>query len=87
MSSDPSNKIESVLQEERVFKPSLDFSKRSKISSLQQYQNMLEKAKADPETFWGDAAKKEIEWFPKFSIKETLREAWKDDEIPFAMKK
>ena len=48
MSSNSSMSIESVLQEERIFPPSSEMSSQSKIGSLDAYQGMVEKAKADP---------------------------------------
>ncbi len=67
MSSDPSITIESVLQEQRVFKPSSEFSNKSRINSLEAYQAMANEAKADPEAFWGDAARRELHWFKPFT--------------------
>ena len=61
MNSDNSNSIETVLQEQRVFPPSDDFSSKSRISSFSKYLEMSEMAKSDPNKFWGDEiTKKEV---------------------------
>ncbi len=66
MNSDNSNSIESVLQEQRVFSPSDDFSSKSRISSFSKYLELSEMAKSDPDKFWGDAAREELYWFKSF---------------------
>ncbi len=66
MSSNSSNAIESVLQEQRIFSPSKEFSSKAKIGSLGLYQTMVDEANSDPEKFWGDLAKKELHWFKPF---------------------
>ena len=63
MSPDPSSQIETVLQEERVFKPSSSIVDSSNIKGLEQYQQIVEAARLDPESFWGEAALSELHWF------------------------
>ena len=67
MTSDNSNSIESVLQEQRVFSPCNEFVSKSRISSFSDYLNMVETAKSDPDKFWGDAAREELYWFKPFN--------------------
>ena len=67
MNSNNSNSIESVLQEQRVFTPSDNFSSKSRISSFSKYLEMSEMAKSDPNKFWGDAAREELHWFKSFN--------------------
>ena len=67
MNSDTSNSIESVLQEQRVFPPSDNFSSKSRSSSFSKYLEMSEMAKSDPIKFWGDAAREELHWFKSFN--------------------
>ena len=69
--------IESVLQENRLFPPSAEFSQNATIKSLEEYQQLYAKAKADPQAFWSQLAEKELHWFEKWS--ETL-----DWQPPFA---
>ncbi len=66
MCPNPSSQIETVLNEERVFPPSSSVVENSNIKSFDQYQKMVEAAKADPEKFWGEAALKELHWFKPF---------------------
>jgi len=61
-----SDAIESVLQENRSFPPAAEFSAQALISSEEQYQAMWDQAKDDPETFWGELAKSELDWFTPF---------------------
>jgi acetyl-CoA synthetase len=58
--------IESILQEKRLFSPSGEFSQQAQITSLAHYQQLYDKAKADPETFWGELAEEELHWFQKW---------------------
>ncbi|MCA2552330.1 MAG: acetate--CoA ligase [Microcystis sp. M04BS1] len=69
--------IESILQENRLFPPSAEFAQNATIKSLEEYQQLYAKAKADPQTFWAQLAEKELHWFEKWS--ETL-----DWQPPFA---
>ena len=57
------NRIESVLQENRVFRPAKDFSKHAGIKSLAQYRKLYKQSIASPEKFWGQQAKSELIWF------------------------
>ena len=58
--------IESVLQEDRIFNPPANFSENAHIKSLEQYKALYDKAKKDPEAFWGELAEKELHWFEKW---------------------
>lgn len=58
--------IESILQEKRLFDPPADFSQNAHIKSLEQYQQLYDKAKADPEAFWAELAEQELHWFKKW---------------------
>ncbi|ACK67478.1 acetate/CoA ligase [Rippkaea orientalis PCC 8801] len=62
----PENAIESILQEKRLFNPSPEFAENAHIKSLDQYNELYEKAKADPQAFWADLAEKELHWFKKW---------------------
>ncbi len=58
--------IESILQENRLFHPSPEFSQNAHIKSPEDYQRLYEKAKADPQQFWADLATNELSWFQKW---------------------
>ncbi|MBE9262182.1 acetate--CoA ligase [Microcystis sp. LEGE 00066] len=59
--------IESILQENRLFPPSAEFAQNATIKSLEEYQQLYAKAKADPQAFWSQLAEKELHWFEKWS--------------------
>jgi len=68
--------IKSVLQESRVFPPPAEFSKNAWIKSLDEYQALWDRAKDDPEGFWGEQAEmlawtkrwdKVLEWNEPFA--------------------
>ncbi len=58
--------IESILHEKRIFPPSSEFSQNAHIKSLEDYQQLYEKAKSDPQTFWAELAEQELDWFQKW---------------------
>ncbi|OLP15578.1 acetate--CoA ligase [Leptolyngbya sp. 'hensonii'] len=58
--------IESVLHEARLFQPPADFSQQAHIKSLEDYQKLYDKAKANPEAFWAELAEQELHWFQKW---------------------
>lgn len=58
--------IESVLHEERVFNPPSEFSQNAYIKSVAEYEQLYEKAKADPLAFWAELAEQELDWFQKW---------------------
>jgi acetyl-CoA synthetase len=77
MSSDHGGgSITSVLQETRVFPPPEEFARKAHISSLAQYEALWDRAKDDPEGFWGEHAQalhwdkpwdKVLDWQPPFA--------------------
>jgi acetyl-CoA synthetase len=68
--------IDSVLVENRVFKPSREFSKSAHIGSMDEYKEMYRESIRKPAKFWGRLAK-ELRWSKMWS--EVLE--WK---APFA---
>ncbi|QDV48140.1 acetate--CoA ligase [Gimesia fumaroli] len=61
MSDQANENIESVLQETRSFPPPAEFVEQANISSMEEYQEMWNRAKDDPTGFWGDLAQG-LEW-------------------------
>ncbi len=55
--------ITSILQENRVFRSSKQFSKAARLGSLAQYQKLYRESISSPEKFWGKRAKEELVWF------------------------
>ena len=60
--SSPASNITSVLKEKRLFPPSPNFAARAHIKSLAEYEKLWQRAKDDPEGFWGEQAR-ELSWF------------------------
>jgi acetyl-CoA synthetase len=54
--------IESVLHEERLFRPAKDFSSRARIRSLAEYRKLYKESVTSPDKFWGRLAKEELLW-------------------------
>jgi len=63
--TDSSENIESILKENRTFPPAATFSANANISSEEQYQQMWQRAKDDPEGFWADQAQC-LHWMKPF---------------------
>jgi acetyl-CoA synthetase len=57
--------IVNVMKETRLFPPSPEFSAKARIKSMEQYKEMWERAKNDPEGFWGEYAQ-ELHWFKPY---------------------
>lgn len=58
--------IDSVMHEDRLFPPSAEFSATALIGSLEEYHQLYDRAKADPNAFWGEIARNELHWFEPF---------------------
>ncbi|WP_105317466.1 acetate--CoA ligase [Thermus tenuipuniceus] len=56
------DRIEGVLKEERVFRPSEEFRSKAHIKSEEEYQRLYEESLKAPEGFWGRVAS-ELHWF------------------------
>ncbi|MEZ6137950.1 MAG: acetate--CoA ligase [Pirellulaceae bacterium] len=59
--------IDSVMIEARLFAPSPEFSAGARIKSFEEYQDLYDRAAADPEKFWGDEAREHLHWFEPFT--------------------
>ena len=66
MSENAGGQIDNVMKESRLFPPSDEFASQSRIGSLADYEELYERARQDPETFWGDLAREELHWFEDF---------------------
>ncbi len=60
-----SRNIESHLSEDREFKPSKDFARKARISSMAQYKRMHKESIEKPHLFWAREAK-ELDWSKKW---------------------
>jgi acetyl-CoA synthetase len=59
------DKIESILQEERKFEPPADFAAQANLDA-DTLEALRKKAAEDPDAFWGDLAREELEWDKDF---------------------
>jgi acetyl-CoA synthetase len=66
MSQASSGRVDTVMQESRLFPPSPDFSSRARIGSAEQYQQMWEQARDDLEGFWDKLAREHLHWFEPY---------------------
>ncbi|HKY27088.1 MAG TPA: acetate--CoA ligase [Pyrinomonadaceae bacterium] len=57
--------IESILQEQRVFRSRDEFAAQAHIKSFEELELLREEASADPEGFWARIAE-ELDWFKKW---------------------
>ncbi len=67
MTQDSSPTIESVLHEVRQFAPPPELAADARIGSMAAYEALAARALADPEAFWGEAARAELHWFEPFT--------------------
>ena len=61
-----SKNIESHLVENRVFKPSAEFSKKARIKSMAEYKKLHAESVKTPDQFWAREAK-ELHWLQKWT--------------------
>ena len=59
------NYITSILKENRIFKPSKEFSSKAHIKSMQEYEKLYRQSIKNPEKFWAEKAR-QLEWFKKW---------------------
>ncbi|MBX3279386.1 MAG: acetate--CoA ligase [Acidobacteria bacterium] len=60
--SEPQPDINSLLREDRVFKPSDAFCRNAHIKSREEYDRIYQRSLEDPEGFWAEIAR-ELHWF------------------------
>ncbi len=69
--------IDTVMVEQRLFPPSAEFSAQARIKSMAEYQELYDRAAADPEAFWAAEAREHLHWFEPFT--QTLQ--WKAPHV------
>lgn len=65
MADSTGGQIDTVMHEERLFRPSQEFAAQAQIQSIEQYQQIWDEAQQDPVAFWGNLAT-ELHWFEPF---------------------
>ena len=58
--------IDHVLDEERLFPPPADFTRRAVIASEDRYRQLCDEASDDPDEFWREQAIEHLHWFEPF---------------------
>ena len=66
MHTDNNNSIDNILEENRVFPPSNEFSSKSRLNKVDQLIELKNQAKNDPIKFWKTFANSEIDWIEPF---------------------
>src|SRR5688572_7330741 len=66
MSESKSSNIESLLKEQRVFKPAAEFSAQAHIQSPEAFEAFSKRAAEDPEAYWSEIAS-QLHWFEKWN--------------------
>ena len=55
-------KIESMMQEKRLFAPPAAGQAQAHVKSMAEYEALYQRSMEDPEGFWGDHAKELLTW-------------------------
>ena len=58
--------IDVLMDEERNFPPSPEFSKKAHINSMEMYEEIYQRSVDDPEGFWAEMAEKQLTWYKKW---------------------
>ncbi|MEZ6117611.1 MAG: acetate--CoA ligase [Pirellulaceae bacterium] len=66
MTQSGGGQLDTVMHESRLFPPSDEFAAKSRIGSLQAYQQLWDEAAQDPVAFWDKLAKEELHWFQPY---------------------
>ena len=66
MTLDKKHSINNILEENRLFPPSKEFSDLSNIKSFEELQSLKKQSLENPIEFWESFANSEIDWFEPF---------------------
>jgi acetyl-CoA synthetase len=66
MAMSTGGQIDTVMHEKRLFPPPKEFAAKARIKSLEEYQQLWDRAAADPPQFWAELAREELHWFEPF---------------------
>jgi acetyl-CoA synthetase len=64
--ADTTGQIDHVLTENRSFPPPSDFTDKAVVSTLEQYEQMYQRARDDRDGFWREEALEHLHWFEPF---------------------
>jgi len=66
MPEDQDRGIEALGAESRVVVPTEEFASRAVVSGAEAYESLYRRSIDDPDGFWGDAAREELDWMKPF---------------------
>ncbi len=66
MTLDKKHSINNILEENRLFPPSKEFSDKSNIKSFEELKSLKKQSLENPKKFWESFANSEIDWFEPF---------------------
>ncbi|MEO7653138.1 MAG: acetyl-coenzyme A synthetase N-terminal domain-containing protein, partial [Bryobacteraceae bacterium] len=55
------------MAESHVYPPNPEFVRQANVSGMDAYRALYQRAKENPEQFWGELAEKELSWFEKWT--------------------
>ena len=55
------------MSQEAIYPPSEEFVRQAHVQGMEGYRALYERAKENPEQFWGELAEKELHWFEKWT--------------------
>jgi acetyl-CoA synthetase len=56
------------MHESATYAPSAEFVRDANVQGMEGYRALYDRAKEDPEQFWGELAEREIHWFEKWDM-------------------
>ncbi|MBU0756517.1 MAG: acetate--CoA ligase [Nanoarchaeota archaeon] len=75
------NSITSMMDEQRRFPPSADFSAKAHVKSMAEYEAMYKESIANPPAFWSKKAEELLDWFEKWDDDKVFE--WDKDAVRF----
>jgi acetyl-CoA synthetase len=60
------SQFESFYAEKRIFDPTSEFVENARLKSREEYERMYKRSIEDSNSFWGEMAEKELDWFKKW---------------------
>ena len=63
-----SQNIDSMLKEDRQFPPLPEFEQKARISGLATYRKLYQQSIDDPETFWAEQARTQLQWMKPWDV-------------------
>src|SRR5581483_4151206 len=55
------------MTDSKTYAPSAEFVARAHVRGLEEYQELYNRARREPEKFWAESATRELTWFRPFS--------------------